>query len=103
MLMQMAIKIIPYPASHCTGIGHFSVWAEKYDDRIGSFGGIDTDVLCRQSPEAIREYVLDSIRRAQGHGGITFGSGNSILDYVPTEGYLAMVETVRDWRGDRAL
>ena len=98
MLMQMTIKIIPYPASHCTGIGHFSVWAEKYDDRIGNFGGIDTDV-----PEAIREYVLDSIRRAQGHGGIAFGSGNSIPDYVPTEGYLAMVETVRDWRGDRAL
>jgi len=84
-------------------IAHFSVWAEKYGDKIGNFGGIDTDVLCRQPPMIIREYVLDSIRRAQGHGGIAFGSGNSIPDYVPTEGYLAMVEAVRDWRGDQAV
>ena len=82
-------------------IAHFSVWAEKYGDRIGNFGGIDTDVLCSQSPESIRLYVQDSIRRVQGHGGVAFGSGNSIPDYVPTEGYLAMVEAVRDWRGDR--
>jgi len=84
-------------------IAHFSVWAEKYGDRIGNFGGIDTDVLCRQPPDEIRAYVLDSIARAQGHGGIAFGSGNSIPDYVPAEGYLAMVEAVRDWRGDRAV
>ena len=84
-------------------IGHFSVWAEKYGDRIGNFGGIDTDVLCRRSPEYIREYVTDSIARVQGRGGIAFGSGNSIPDYVPTEGYLAMIEAVRDIRGDKAI
>jgi uroporphyrinogen decarboxylase len=27
------------------------------------------------------------------------GSGNSIPDYVPVEGYLAMVETAREIRG----
>lgn len=57
-------------------------------------------MLCRQSPEFIREYVLDCLRRVDGCGGIAFASGNSIPDYVPTEGYLAMVETVRNWRGD---
>ena len=84
-------------------IAHFCVWAEKYGDRIGNFGGIDTDVLCRSTPEFIREYVLDSLRRSTPHGGIAFGSGNSIPDYVPTEGYLAMIEAVRDWRGDREI
>lgn len=84
-------------------IAHFSVWAEKYGDRIGNFGGIDTDVLCRKSPEEIRAYVLDSIARVQGCGGIAFSSGNSIPDYVPTDGYLAMIEAVRDWRGDLVL
>ena len=76
---------------------------DRYGERIGNFGGIDTDVLCRQSPEYIRDYVLDSLSRTAGHGGIAFASGNSIPDYVPTEGYLAMVETVRDWRGDKAI
>jgi uroporphyrinogen decarboxylase len=34
------------------------------------------------------------------HGGIAIGSGNSIPEYVPDEGYLAMVETVRKMRGE---
>ena len=84
-------------------IGHFAVWAERYGDRIGNFGGIDTDVLCRSTPEFIREYVFDSLKRSTPHGGIAFGSGNSIPDYVPTEGYLAMIEAVRDWRGDKVI
>ena len=84
-------------------IAHFSVWAEKYGDRIGNFGGIDTDVLCRESPENIRKYVFDCLGKVNGRGGIAFGSGNSIPDYVPTEGYLAMIEAVRDWRGDQEI
>lgn len=81
-------------------IAHFSVWTDRYGDRIGNFGGIDTDVLCRRTPAEIRDYVIDSLNRVSGCGGVAFASGNSIPDYVPTEGYVAMVETVRDWRGD---
>ena len=84
-------------------IGHFSVWVERYGDRIGNFGGIDTDVLCSGTPESIRDYVIDCLNRVAGRGGIAFGSGNSIPDYVPAEGYLAMIETVREWRGDRVV
>lgn len=84
-------------------IAHFTVWVERFGDKIGNFGGIDTDVLCRQSPEFIKAYVLDCLNRVKGHGGIAFASGNSIPDYVPPEGYLAMVEAVRDWRGDRVI
>lgn len=84
-------------------IAHFSVWVERYGDRIGNFGGIDTDVLCRQSPAYIHDYILDCLDKVKGHGGIAFSSGNSIPDYVPTEGYLAMVDTIRQWRGDRQL
>ena len=73
---------------------------ERYGDRIANFGGIDTDVLCRHSPDYIRENVTDCLNRVKGHGGIAFGTGNSIPDYVPTEGYLAMIETVREWRQD---
>lgn len=85
------------------GIAHFSVWVEKYGDRIGNFGGIDTDVLCRFSPDYIRNYVLDCLEKVKGHGGIAFSSGNSIPDYVAVEGYLAMVDTVREWRQDKRI
>ncbi len=84
-------------------IAHFSVWVEKYGDRIGNFGGIDTDVVCRASREEIREYIHDCLDKVWGHGGIAFSTGNSIPDYVPTEGYLAMIETVRDWRGEKCI
>lgn len=85
------------------GIAHFSVWVEKYGDRIGNFGGIDTDVLCRYSAKEIREYITDCLDKVQNCGGIAFGSGNSIPDYVPTEGYLAMLDTVRERRQDKRL
>jgi uroporphyrinogen decarboxylase len=79
-------------------IAHFTVWVEKYGDRIGNFGGIDTDVICRHSNEYIRDYVTDCLEKVKGRGGIAFSTGNSIPDYVPTEGYLTMIEAVREWR-----
>lgn len=85
------------------GIAHFSVWVERYGERIGNFGGIDTDVLCSRTPEEIRLYILDCLEKVKEHGGIAFASGNSIPDYVPTEGYLAMVNTIRQWRGEKPV
>ena len=48
----------------------------------------------------MKEYILDVVGQCVGHGGFAFGSGNSIPPYVPTEGYLNMVETIREYRGD---
>ena len=67
-------------------------WMEKYGDKIGNFGGIDMDVVCRNSKEEIREYIRDVIAKCQGHGGFAFGTGNSIPDYIPTENYVHMIE-----------
>ncbi|MFA6736708.1 MAG: hypothetical protein WCR87_07305, partial [Saccharofermentanales bacterium] len=69
-------------------------------DRIGNFGGIDTDAVCRLSKTEMRTYIHDVIRKCKGHGGFAFGSGNSIPDYVPVEGFLNMVEIVREYRGE---
>ena len=80
-------------------IARFPEWVERYGDRLGNFGGADTDFICRNNPKTIREYVREIIARCEGHGGFAFGSGNSIPDFVPVEGYLAMVDAVREWRG----
>lgn len=87
-------------------IAPFTDWVERYGTRIGNFGGLDTGILCTESPETVREMTfdcLDRINSIPGHGGIAFSSGNSIPYYVPAEGYLAMNEAVREWRGDRIL
>jgi len=101
-VMDDLIGHVKIDAKHSNedAIAHFSVWAERYGDRIGNFGGIDTDVLCRYDEKYIREYVEDCLARVENRGGIAFGSGNSIPDYVPPEGYLAMVEAVRSHRGE---
>jgi uroporphyrinogen decarboxylase len=80
-------------------IAPFPDWVERYGARIGNFGGADTDFICHNGPAEIREYVHGILRASVGHGGFAFGTGNSIPDYVPAEGYLAMVDAVREWRG----
>ena len=69
-------------------------------DRIGNFGGIDTDAVCRLSKPEMRDYITDVVQKSVGHGGFAFGSGNSIPDYVPPEGFLAMNEIIRSLRGE---
>jgi len=81
-------------------IAPFSVWVDRYGDRIGNFGGVDTDVLCQKDEDSIAEYVEQVVAYARPHGGFALGSGNSIPEYVPPSGYLAMVKKARSLRGD---
>lgn len=68
----------------------------KYSKRIGLLGGIDVDLLCRNSPDRVYQIVLEKARkyRLQANG-FALGSGNSIPDYVPIEGYLAMIKAAQ--------
>lgn len=81
-------------------IAPFPVWVEKYGDRIGNFGGIDTDAVCRLEEDGLRAYILPVLRQCVGRGGFAFGSGNSIPEYVPAAHYAAMIRIVREYRGD---
>jgi len=81
-------------------IAMFPEWVTRYGDKIGNFGGIDTDAVCRLGRQEMREYISDVVKQCRGHGGFAFGSGNSIPQYVPAEGYLTMVETIRELRGE---
>lgn len=81
-------------------IAPFYEWVERYGDRIGNFGGIDTDAVCRLSEPELNEYITNVVSRSVGHGGFAFGSGNSIPDYVPIENFLAMNRIIRTLRGE---
>jgi len=77
-------------------IAPFEEWIRLYGDRIGLLGGIDVDILCRQDPDVIYARVLEQGARfrrlAQGYA---LGSGNSIPEYVPVAGYLAMIRAAQ--------
>lgn len=81
-------------------IAPFPVWVERYGEKIGNFGGIDTDAVCRLDEASLREYITDVVRKCKGHGGFAFGCGNSIPDYVPVENYKAMNRIIRELRGE---
>lgn len=101
-LMDDLIGFCGIDAKHSNedAIAPFSRWLELYGDRIGTFGGVDMNVLCTEDESGIRKYVRDVLEVARGYPGVAIGSGNQIAEYVPPEGFLAMVETVREARGE---
>ncbi|MEG0911610.1 MAG: hypothetical protein RSF70_08510, partial [Ruthenibacterium sp.] len=101
-LMDDLIRVAGIYEKHSNDdqIAPFPYWVEQYGDRIGNFGGIDTDAVCTLNKAEMFEYIKDVVEKSIGHGGFAFGSGNSIPDYVPASGFLAMNEAVRTLRGD---
>jgi len=80
-------------------IAPYDRWIEQYGSRIGLFGGIDTDHLCRMSPDDIHAFALENgTRFRRTASGYALGSGNSIPDYVPVDGYLAMIRAAQEIR-----
>lgn len=80
-------------------IAPFEEWISRYGDRIALLGGIDVDTLCQNSPEDIYELIVEKgTKYRKMAGGYALGSGNSIPDYVPVDGYLAMVRAAQHIR-----
>ena len=80
-------------------IAPFDEWIARYGDRIGLLGGIDVDILCQNTHDEIVDDVFEKgVRFRQTANGYALGSGNSIPDYVPVEGYLAMIEAAQKIR-----
>lgn len=101
-IMEELINIVKIDAKHSNEdlIAPFSYWVDTYGDKIGNFGGIDTDAVCGLNHQEMKEYIHDVIRHCSSKGGFAFGSGNSIPDFVPVDGYLTMIKIVREYRGD---
>ncbi len=79
----------------------YAEWITKYGDKIGNFGGIDTDVICGINTADVEEYTTRVYRLIEAKaGGGAIGSGNSIPNYVEPQKYLTMMNTVRKLRGD---
>jgi uroporphyrinogen decarboxylase len=84
-------------------IAPFDQWISFYSDRIGLLGGIDVDLLCQRKPVEIVDEVFEKGRRFRAAArGYALGSGNSIPDYVPVEGYLAMIKAAQRIRAEES-
>jgi uroporphyrinogen decarboxylase len=84
-------------------IAPYEEWIFRYGDRIGLLGGIDVDLICQPNSQAIYDLVVErGTRYRQMANGYALGSGNSIPDYVPVEGYLAMIRAAQTIRKQEA-
>ncbi len=80
-------------------IAPFDKWIELYGNSIGLFGGIDVNTLCLSSYDDVYQKVLEDGTRFRANAkGWGLGSGNSIAGYVPVEGYMAMIDAVKELR-----
>lgn len=59
-------------------------------DALPSWGGIDMDYVCRADPKDVYNRSLAMLEKTGGKG-YALGTGNSIPEYVPYEGYFAMI------------
>lgn len=84
-------------------IAPYDEWIDRYGGRIGLLGGVDVDRLCQTPPNQLHEeLVAEAARHRRNAHGYALGSGNSIADYVPAEGFLAMVEAAKRIRREEA-
>lgn len=83
-------------------IAPFEEWVNRYGNKIGLFGGIDTDRVCRLGRQEMTSYIRNLFDHCADTPGWAFGSGNSIPKYVPVEQYLVMNEIARGFRDEIA-
>ncbi len=80
-------------------IAPFKVWIEKYNDRIGLFGGFDMNELILNPYDVVYEKVLrEGTEFRKMTKGYALGSGNSIPDYMSVDGFMAMIAAVQKIR-----
>jgi uroporphyrinogen decarboxylase len=80
-------------------IASFDKWIDLYNGKIGLFGGFDLNTLCLKRYDDIYIEVLERgtkfRKKSNGYG---IGTGNSIPDYIPVEGFSAMIDAVNEIR-----
>ena len=101
-IMDELIEVARIDAKHSNEdqIALFPEWVNCYGDKIGNFGGLDTDMVCSADKETIVEYSKDVLQKCHGHGGFAFGTGNMVASYVNEEKWMKMIETARIFRGE---
>jgi len=71
---------------------------KRYHRRIAILGGIDVDFICRSRPEAVYQRARALLAQTRQCGGYALGTGNSVPDYVPDQGYFAMLQAALEER-----
>jgi uroporphyrinogen decarboxylase len=72
---------------------------QRWGARVAVLGGVDVDLLSRGTEDDVRRRTSEILAACAPGGGYACGSGNSITNYMPTQNYLAMIETIHRFNG----
>lgn len=75
----------------------------KYGDKLCLIGHVDVDLLSRGTIDEVISVIKKNIEIAWNNTGYCVGSGNSIPSYVNFENYLAMINYMKNLRGESQL
>lgn len=72
---------------------------EKYGDRLCLWGNIDLDyIMCFGTPEEVKADVARTIEIASPGGGFLLSTCNTMVNIIPPENILAMIEAADQYR-----
>ncbi|MBI3977420.1 MAG: hypothetical protein HY331_04455 [Chloroflexi bacterium] len=71
----------------------------QYGKQIALMGNVDiTFPLSFGTPEDVRRDVLEHLERLGREGGYVLCSSHSIINSIPPENFVTMIQTVHEWR-----
>jgi uroporphyrinogen decarboxylase len=95
-LIELGVDVVNPFQPQCNDI--YAV-RHQYGQKIALMGNIDiTFPLSMGTPDDVRQDVREHLERLAPGGGYIVASGHSIINSIPPENYVAMLETVWEWR-----
>jgi uroporphyrinogen decarboxylase len=74
---------------------------QRYARRVAVLGGADVDYIARHTPDEVRRYSRAVLESCAPEGGYAFGTGNSVVNYLPVENYIAMLQELEAFNAGR--
>nr|MDO8088148.1 uroporphyrinogen decarboxylase family protein [Candidatus Sigynarchaeum springense] len=94
-IMEDLIRTVKIGAIHSFQdvIYPVTVAKERWGDKIALLGGVDVDVLARETVDEVIAYTRNVLAKCMPGGGYALGTGNSVTNYVKIVNYKAMLDT----------
>ncbi|MGN1141925.1 MAG: uroporphyrinogen decarboxylase family protein, partial [Oliverpabstia sp.] len=98
-IMEDIIEDMKFDAKHSFEDNIFSVEDSyrKWGDRITMLGGLDLQYLSTASCDEIKERSKRMMELSGKNGRYALGTGNSMVNYIPCEKYVAIIEAANEF------
>jgi uroporphyrinogen decarboxylase len=70
---------------------------QQYGERIAILGGVDVHLLASGTEEQVRLRTRQILESCAPGGHYVLGTGNSVVNYLPLQNYLALLDEGRRW------